>query len=171
MHRREVFGNNRAFLPMNLSGQGALTEDDVKTLQTGYLLNCPDDENKSSVLYYDRSKRPQDDKASARILFFALQSTMANEASQKDGFVLLMNLSNVFSSDINISKVQFASRLIQEAMPIRVKRIHLVCRPPGGRHQQSSTRETSKCIDLQSSIFFWKRSLCFITDISALFLL
>jgi CRAL/TRIO domain len=131
---------------MNLSGNGALTQDDVETLQTGYLLNCPcDHENNSSVLYYDRSKRPQNDKASARILFFALQSTMANAASQKDGFVLLVNLSNVFSSDFNIAKVRFASSLLQVAMPIRVKRIHLVCRPPGGRDgEESSFRETSK---------------------------
>jgi hypothetical protein len=141
-HRKETFGD-RAFLPLDLSGQGALTVEDVRTLQTGYLLNCPRDENKRSVLYYDRSKRPQDDKASARILFFALHSTMPNEESQTGGFVLLMNLSNMFSSDINISKVQFASCLIQDAMAIRVARIHLVYRPPGGRCQQSF-REASK---------------------------
>jgi hypothetical protein len=119
---------------MDLSGQNAMSADDVKTLETGYLLNLPRDEKKRTVLYYDRSKRPHEDKASPRILFFALQSAMQNEAElQTDGFILLINVSNPFASSFNNSKIQLASSLIKHSMACTVKKVHLICHQPRGQ--------------------------------------
>jgi hypothetical protein len=84
-----------------------------------------------TVLYYDRSKCPlslqhDDEMASRRILFFALQTAMVNETARKndDGFVLLVNMSNPFAAfDLDIAR---------HSMPIKVASIHLICSQPGG---------------------------------------
>jgi hypothetical protein len=58
--RKEIF-QERVFLPINLSGNGALTVDDVRILRTGYTLNLPRDRYGRTVLYMDNSKKHQED--------------------------------------------------------------------------------------------------------------
>lgn len=54
-HRVDLF-QERAFLPMILSGAGALTSDDIEALRTGFHALLPDDVYGNTVLYYDHSR-------------------------------------------------------------------------------------------------------------------
>jgi hypothetical protein len=49
--RIEVFGEERAFLPLDLSGNGALTEEDISILKTSWLALLPNDTKGRTVLF------------------------------------------------------------------------------------------------------------------------
>ena len=56
--RHETFGDDRYLLPLfNLSGgtTGALSEDDIATLRTGFLRHLPNDSHNRNVLFLDNS--------------------------------------------------------------------------------------------------------------------
>jgi hypothetical protein len=92
----------RAFLPITLlTGQGAMTADDVRILQIGYCINLPRDKKNRTVLYVDVSKRRPDTTPFRRkvCIFFLLQCVMENETSRNDAFVLLFNISNPFAAN------------------------------------------------------------------------
>ena len=54
--RVEVFGEERAFRPLVLSGEGALTPDDVAVLETGNFMVLAPDMKGRPVLLYDRAR-------------------------------------------------------------------------------------------------------------------
>jgi hypothetical protein len=97
--RKEIFQPSRAFLPINLTGHGAMTEEDVRVLQTGYFISLPLDQQGRSVLYADVSRKTPGLTPSARTIFFALQCVMENEASRHDYFSILFNISNPFAAN------------------------------------------------------------------------
>jgi hypothetical protein len=98
--RKEIF-QERAFLPIDLSGNGALTLDDVRILKTGYTVNLPRDNKGRSVIYIDISKKRPETIPSTRIMFFFGQSVMENEMTRTDGFVGLYNISNPYAADFD----------------------------------------------------------------------
>ena len=121
---------------LDLSGNGAMTANDIKTLQLGYLTSLPCDSMGRAVLYYDRSKRPsQCEQAPRRILFFTLQTAMENESSRNNGFVMLVNMLNPFAA--------FDLEVARHSMPMKVAIIHLICNHPSATSLHPSLK-TSK---------------------------
>jgi hypothetical protein len=53
--RKSVF-RERAFLPLVLTGKGALTEDDVATLHAGWPAILPDTSSGQKAVFFDRRK-------------------------------------------------------------------------------------------------------------------
>jgi hypothetical protein len=153
--RKQVF-KERTFLPIYLSGNGALTSDDVQALKTGYCVNLPRDQKNRSVIYIDTSKRRADSISSRRVIFFGLQCFMENETSRgtktttttrpvddetKDsttacgssdsddngtGFTILMNVSSPHSAHFQKSNLECAQSLVQECMPLKKLRLHII---------------------------------------------
>ena len=128
--RKEALGN-RAFLPMDLSGKGAIPLEDVRMLQTGVIVHLPKDLEGRSVVYVDRSKLLENETMSPCMLFFTLQKIMENEVTYKKGYISLINLSNPFGSMFERENVTRFKDYIRKAMPIKVGTIHIVCSPPG----------------------------------------
>lgn len=145
--RKAAFGDERAFLPMNLvSGHGALSPEDVNTLQAGHWLHLPrcdhhHQQNKSrcTVLYHDHSMEPHEDMTTttapttcsfARIIFFMLQIALENEASREQGFVLLLDVSNPFAACFDEAFEETMRGLMSKAMPMKIYHINLICNPP-----------------------------------------
>jgi hypothetical protein len=132
MKRKEVF-QERAFLPINLSGQGAMTEDDVKLLRTGYFVNLPRDNKGRSILYVDPSKKPIDMNPSLRINFFVAQCTMENNIAyqqRRQGPTVLFNVSNPFVDAIHMPNIMLAKFLTDECMPMSSLQFHVIYVPP-----------------------------------------
>jgi hypothetical protein len=53
--RSRIFGEN-AFLPLTLTGNGALSHDAIQMLNVGYWFGIPDDSKDRTVVYFDRSR-------------------------------------------------------------------------------------------------------------------
>ena len=58
--RYRLFGPDRAFLPLTLTGQGALNETDIALLQSGLLTFLPRDSAGRTVLFFDTTVRTTD---------------------------------------------------------------------------------------------------------------
>ena len=54
--RLDVFGPEKAYLPLVLSGQGALSPEDLDVLKTGFFMALPDNQHGRPVLYHDRAR-------------------------------------------------------------------------------------------------------------------
>ena len=136
-HRRDIFGD-RAFLPLDLSEQGAMPPEDIQTFQYGAYMFLPNDSAGKTVLYIDRSKLLEDHTISSRFLFFVLQRLLDNEISTKVGAVCLINLSNPFGATFQLNNVAVARELVKKALPIRRGRIHIVCALPAAMQGRNS---------------------------------
>jgi len=88
--RKHVYGD-RACLPLNMSGQGALTEEDMSPLFGGCLVILPCDRMGRPVVCLDmtRAKDVYGGSRAARIWFYLLQVASENAKSQSDGIVFL----------------------------------------------------------------------------------
>jgi hypothetical protein len=53
--RRKIFGEH-AFLPLTLTGNGALSQDAIEMLHGGYLFGLADDTQDRTIMYFDRSR-------------------------------------------------------------------------------------------------------------------
>lgn len=133
--RKEIFGPDKAFLPMDdLSGHGALSKQEVKLLKSGSVLHLPKDTQGRTVLYSDRSKRnpAYTNQAVCRVMFFALQTAFNNPM---EGLVWLLNMSNP-SAVVDKQILKFVLRLVHE-FPIRFHKTHLASCPPRGINDQT----------------------------------
>jgi hypothetical protein len=89
--RLKIFGNERAFLPMTLSGAIVL---DMEWMQQALIMKLPDDEHGRIVLHYDRmrcgsSKAPRD--SILRCIFYMMQVLCSSERAQRRGGVFVIN--------------------------------------------------------------------------------
>jgi hypothetical protein len=123
---------------MNLSGNGAMPLNDIKTLLYGAFMILPSDTSGRSVVYVDRSKVLENDIISSRSVFFLLQSLMNNKQTGRDGAVCLINLSNPFGALFSRTNVALAKELFTKAMTLKKERVHLICCPPSIAQGQKS---------------------------------
>jgi hypothetical protein len=87
--RREVFGD-RAFLPLTLTGDGALSDSDIDLIKSGTGVFLPNDADGCTVVCFDLSKRSDDSlERRLRCAFYCGQIFSENEKSQTDGIVVL----------------------------------------------------------------------------------
>ena len=123
--RKEVFGE-RAFLPiLNLSGNGALTLEDVKLIRTGSFLLTAED-----TVVVDRSQQPENVdfsiESQIRHIFFFQQLLSRHRVNAMPGkgckFVVRYKLFKTTERRVAAK----TSEIFSEAIPVRVKAVHLV---------------------------------------------
>ena len=88
----------------DLSGQGALTSEDIKVLRTGFLQRLPRDQHGREVYLFDRSRIPPGEELNHRVGFFSLQSSIYNDKTQEEGYVCLADMSSPWAASINQSR-------------------------------------------------------------------
>jgi hypothetical protein len=54
--RLELFGEDRAYLPLTLTGDGALTEGDMEVFRTGVFMILPKTVQGKPTIFHDRSR-------------------------------------------------------------------------------------------------------------------
>lgn len=143
--RKDIFGE-RAFLPMNLSANGALSSDDIKLLRTGYFAPLPRDQKGRSVIVKDVSKAHPATHPSCRQVFFLLQCVMENKISQKDVFVMFWVINNPWAATFVMADLECARHLIRECMPVNMGRMHVIHIPPLGTTVDEDFILTSKSV-------------------------
>jgi hypothetical protein len=125
--RRELFGD-RAFLPLTLTGDGALSDSDIDLLKTGQVAFLPNDADGRTVMCVDHSRWLEHslDKR-LRCAFYGGQVISENKVSQTDGFVILAIFHDVYLGDPEATHVR---NVLFHTFPIKLKVIHLVkCMP------------------------------------------
>jgi hypothetical protein len=128
--RKELFGE-RAFLPMTQLENGALSEDDVAVLQTGYLALLPDDTDGCAVVCYDGSRldpnvEDLDGMKRRRCLFYTLSVVSEKRRACVDGFVCIEIASELSFGQSNGRFFELAEKVL----PVHLKALHLVNSPP-----------------------------------------
>jgi len=119
--RRDVF-EDRAFLPLNQTGEGALSRGDMALLSNGFLMQLPNTQTGHSVLLYDQSKSDKQAKDSNyRIIFYWLSVAAENVKSRKEGLIILSLVQNVK----RVSQVKGRSmEAIMNVLPMRIQHVH-----------------------------------------------
>jgi hypothetical protein len=124
--RREVFGY-RAFLPLTLTGNGALSNEDIESFKTGSAVFLPNDADGRTVVCVDHSRRlyhPLDVRL--RSFFYYGHILSENEKSQSDGFVVL---TAARENGHVLEKGSILCRfLILNTFPIKIKAFHVIKR-------------------------------------------
>jgi hypothetical protein len=123
--RKRIFGD-RAFLPMNLTGEGALSKEGVGYFSTGALVFLPSDKNGRSVLCYDPS-RGQGVKIGTllELMFYVALICAENRKSPIEGVVLLVITSKA-SKKVELGKVLD----VVSVFPFTWQAIHVISMKP-----------------------------------------
>lgn len=151
---RKAFFGDRAFLPLDdLTGNGALTNDDVEALSRGIMVRTPDDDAGRPSLLIDVSRGGDTSVASlVRIhcLFYWLSLQIAqNPKAQTEGFNMIRVI-NGSPFDRNI--VTKLIKVIQTSLPVKIYSSHIVVIAPAERRQQYLETIMPMLVELTSEI-------------------
>jgi hypothetical protein len=130
--RKSLFGN-RVFLPLNLlDGNGALSARDVSVLKAGYASLLSPDVDSRLVVYFNSSRSQFIDQAvlercHQRIWFYLLHRASEQTKAQTRGVVVLHQLSY---KSAEIPLLVGLSTIMEQALPIRVKAVHVLFLAP-----------------------------------------
>lgn len=120
--RKQVFGE-RWQLPMDSTGEGTLTRDEVVLFSSGYLAILPYDKRGRSVVCYDPSRRSEHSLEMRNRVGFYLWSVVAeNPISQQEGAKCLI-VQRTTKSDPDAQKAMF---VVFESLPIRYESVHIM---------------------------------------------
>jgi hypothetical protein len=133
--RSSIFGE-RALFPMDQSGEGTLSRDEVKIMTSGPLVILPFDSEGRSVVCYD-SSRICDDSRDARLrsAFYIWSVVSENERTQQDGCKCLMILREACQD----SAVKECFILVRRVLPVRFECINMVNCPTESKEQVFSS--------------------------------
>jgi hypothetical protein len=126
--RREVFGD-RAFVPLTLTGNDALSNEDIEFFKTGSVVFLPNDADGGTVVCVDGSRRLDHSlEMRLRCFFYYGQIASENEKSQTDGFVALIAASN--DGRYIDTATTHARNVLLHTFPMKLKAAHLIkCMP------------------------------------------
>mmetsp|Transcript_14728 Transcript_14728/g.30362 ORF Transcript_14728/g.30362 Transcript_14728/m.30362 type:complete len:289 (-) Transcript_14728:355-1221(-) len=129
--RIEIFGPERAYLPLTLDGA---LKDDWTALTTNFIQIIPGvrDAMGRSIIYVDSSKQDKtkyEKYSMVRTFWYMLHAAVESEEAQQHGVVVMLFPHNAKISqfDRELLKINIVS--LQGVIPIRASAIHL-CRPP-----------------------------------------
>ncbi|KAL7580689.1 hypothetical protein ACA910_002198 [Epithemia clementina (nom. ined.)] len=143
--RKRVFGPNRAFLPLTLTGTGALTPADVQTLQAGFPALLPDATTTGQkCLLVDRRKwipsATTDNKL--RAYFYLAHIVAQDYRSQLYGVLLCSVKVTPRDKNVDFECMQRITAIAATVMPIH-HIFHLVCVPPKKKHADAAELVTA----------------------------
>lgn len=130
--REELFGE-RAFLPLTLTGKGALTSEDVITVQTGKFAFLPETPSQQPVMFADRNRvlPTSTTESKLRAFFYMLQQLANAPVSQTKGCHVMVLLVTPRTSPLDVNFVRGALQLIN-TMPAKIFLHFLTCLPRYG---------------------------------------
>jgi hypothetical protein len=124
--RQKLFGESRAFLPMNQDG--ALAADEAALLK-GFVTVLPHDQKGRPVVFFDRIRAIPTivTRASViRVLWYVLQKTCEDRSTQRTGFVFLKNLHGYdLYTHFDRTLARSEMMLLSECFPASLKAFHI----------------------------------------------
>ena len=157
--RKEIFGD-RAFLPMDLTGKGALTEQDISVVDTKFFSLLEKDKEKRSVLFFNRvllgDKIKYPDKLRIRPFFYVVQ--LISETSGEMVIVSNHNDISNYSHSRGRGPMGVAATMMKCAIPIKIAKIHMCCLPPDGTRSTYLGTILSRVVQMLG-LLRWGRAL------------
>ena len=118
-HRKEVFGHDRWLLPLDLSGNGAMSPSDVENIKRNVILvqRLP---GAPTVVYVNYARAPQQDELFAsRAAFFAATVITADECDS--GIYLMFQLAPQFF--MRRRKKGRVMEILRKAIPVKFRKM------------------------------------------------
>ena len=129
-HQRFHLFGERATLPMNQTGEGALNKKDLLLLKTGFIAFAPPDKDGRTIIINDASKRSRKKKeldSITRVYFYIHHIAMQNPATIRKGFVVILLLSKAVL-DIGGRHMSERTEMAVNAFAFHNHSLHLVGR-------------------------------------------
>jgi hypothetical protein len=133
--RLKVFGPDRAFLPLNLTGNGAMSHDDVHVFKQGFVALLPDDAQARPVLFLHSSKTNELGKEGARIrCYFYVMHTLMTERQGQPVVMLRYGDGKLQKDRLQQFKV------FTQSFPVQLESLYgLFIPPPGAKRMFQDT--------------------------------
>jgi len=126
--RKKIF-RERAFLPLTLTGNGAMLPEDVEVVSSGGIVMLPEDASGRTVLYFDfaRINPALFEKDRVLRLTFFMYSCAAIEhvSAQKNGFVLMAGTKSPRIEFFDRKLNKEGAELTERCFPMTVRALHL----------------------------------------------
>ena len=131
LERVALFGPDRAFLPLTLTGDGALSKDDILSLQAGFPALLPPTTTGQAVAYCDRRQFVPSLGADNRLrtVFYLMRLLAQDERAQVEGILVVILLVTPRVQQVDYPFVRKAFELVLHAMPVKAQ-WHLLNFPP-----------------------------------------
>ncbi|KAL7563559.1 hypothetical protein ACA910_002226 [Epithemia clementina (nom. ined.)] len=131
--RLALFGPERAFLPLTLTGTGALTHQDLLTLRAGYPALLPNATTGHKCILFDRRSKVPDvtTEGVLRCLFYLFKVLAESDFSQQvDGVIALVVAATprCKDSDMDWDYAHRATALVASVFPVQ-SQVHLLSVP------------------------------------------
>ena len=121
--RRDIFGPEKFYLPLNSSGNGALGEDEIQQIKVGYPAMLPaSSKDNRPIMVCDRAMwLPSYTPGMLwRCIFYAFTLIAKNEEAQSEGITCLVPLNKHVKMQGNSSYAWRAMHLLSEVFPVKV---------------------------------------------------
>jgi CRAL/TRIO domain len=133
--RVDIFGPDRAFLPLTLKEGGALQDNDTHTafgLGVMTLLQAKDPTGRS-IIYFDPGRQDKSLYGNHRILvrtfWYVVHAALEDEETQRKGIVVISDPGRAKFSQFDSKVVQLMIGSFRGGLPVRLSAIHIV-HPP-----------------------------------------
>jgi hypothetical protein len=162
---RKIIFRERWLLPLNLSGNDALTQEEVDWIKTGVIVvrKVP---GGATVVYTDFHQGDtsllQDEYLAPRAMFF-MNTILADEDSQSQGLFIIKAIAPNFF--LQKKRKGLLWDLLNKAFPVRVKKIFLLAR--NYLNLSESLQFTTLSMHGWAAEFFWGDRPTFITESSS----
>lgn len=128
--RIELFGPNKAFLPLKLD---AALQGDEAALNIGFTRLVPaQDHHGRSILLADPSNQDSSlytRESMLRAMWYILHASLENEGAQKRGIVMIIYPKNARFKQFDRHMSKMFMESIKGCLPVRVSAFH-ICQPP-----------------------------------------
>ena len=126
--QKEIFGTERAFLPLTLTAIGTLTRDNIITLQAGYPAILPNTKSGQQVLFGDRRQCVSTSNATSKLrcCFYAVKKLAEDERAQTEGILGLVLLVMPRLQDFDRGYIKRMASLMETAFPLKLY-AHCLC--------------------------------------------
>lgn len=152
--RKEIFAERARLAVLDLSGNGALTLEDIAHLQSGALVQLPDDVKGRPVLYANAQRLPTQHKTPVqsrfRVLFFNLTAAASHDQAAVQGVTILRHVTELTWDS---SKNNIVNNMVQQAMPLKIKAFRLLAIPSSKARRMFETTAMPAIQQLQAAVW------------------
>ena len=130
--RKEIFAE-RAFLPIDLTGRGAIPPDIVEAMKCGGTTVLPPDSKNRGVFYSDRCRfchRCGDEDARIKVMFYTIHTMMESDHVMDNGYVIVTRMDTETNpgtkSNKNTPRMGVVRMLTSGCFPMKLRALHII---------------------------------------------
>ena len=128
--RKEHFGE-RAYLPMDLSGEGAMSPEDLEFMRYGFVSVLPNDRNGRTFWVSDSNRFPEGDvplENQLRVIFYLLHVASEEAINVTEGIAVISHVDEPTFGNC-VARSGQIGRILVEAIPVRMSALYIAMHP------------------------------------------